>query len=269
MAACGAERGNVQLFHPRVGGLTVAGHERFDQAFLSHFALVADDGSACGRAAQALSQVVIEDVEDDAGFAPHLEVARASGFRAVQSTPLVSTAGLLVGMVSTHFDRPHRPARDELELLASYGRSFGAELAALVHEAGESFDVLVADDDEAVRSSLALVLRSAGYRVAEASDGLDALAHLAQCDVGVMLLDVKMPGLDGLGLLDRLERPPPTIVLSANDHHAAVEALGPKVHAHFTKPVAPPTLLRRVGEILGGASLRPAQAVAGDRSSDA
>ena len=66
-----------------------------------------DDGhSASGRAAGQSAQVVIFDVDKDPGFAPHRAIARASGFRAVQSTPLVGLDGHVVAMVSTHFRVP-------------------------------------------------------------------------------------------------------------------------------------------------------------------
>jgi CheY-like chemotaxis protein len=252
MTCTNADRGNVQLFRPRVNGLTIALQQGFGQVFLSHFALVADDGSACGRASRALSQVVIEDVHADLAFAPHLEIARASGFSAVQSTPLVSTSGSLVGMVSTHFAEPHRPSTEELELLVSYGRSYGAVLSDLVEQVSEpAIEVLVVDDNEAMRSSLALILRSAGYRVVEASDGLEALTHLAVADVGLMLLDVDMPGLDGIALLEQLGTPPPTIVISGKTDDGRVDAVSAKVHGYYKKPVTPSIVLSHVADVIG------------------
>ena len=52
---------------------------------------------------------MIEDVETDEPFAPLRPVARAAGYRAVQSTPLCGRDGRLLGMLSTHFRSPHRP----------------------------------------------------------------------------------------------------------------------------------------------------------------
>ena len=60
----------------------------------AYFAVVDDGHSACGRAARASAQAAIADVTADAGLAPHRDVAAASGFRAVQSEPLVSPPGL-------------------------------------------------------------------------------------------------------------------------------------------------------------------------------
>jgi CheY-like chemotaxis protein len=72
--------------------------------------------------------------------------------------------------------------------------------------------VLVADDDEDVRTLVAHTLRQDGYQVAEACDGAELLARLEKAVDGgapcpdVVLTDVMMPGLSGLGVLDALRR---------------------------------------------------------------
>ena len=55
---------------------------------------------ACGRAAREGGRVIVEDVQTDPGFAPHSRIAASAGFRAVQSTPLFSRAGEVLGMLS-------------------------------------------------------------------------------------------------------------------------------------------------------------------------
>lgn len=62
--------------------------------------------------------------------------------------------------------------------------------------------VLVVDDDDAIRESVRTALEDAGYEVAEAADGLVALAALrADTRSMVVLLDLRMPNLDGAGVL--------------------------------------------------------------------
>src|ERR1700676_3427301 len=78
--------------------------------------------------------------------------------------------------------------------------------------------VLVVDDDHDVRASCADVLRSAGYEVVEAEDGVTALEHLRLGHVGAVLLDVYMPGMDGLSLLDEIDRFPPVVLLTARGY---------------------------------------------------
>jgi len=127
-----AERGNVQLVDPATGALRIAVQRGFGPEFMEYFATVADDGSACGRAAQQHAQVVITDVATDPGFAPHREIALASGFRAVQSTPLVNRAGHLVGMLSTHYPRPAAPPPRDLQIVSRFGALVGESLSTLL-----------------------------------------------------------------------------------------------------------------------------------------
>jgi hypothetical protein len=117
-----ADLGNIQLVDPATGALRIVTQAGFGPEFLEHFAVVGDgDGSACARAATQCAQTVVTDVRSDPDFAPHRDIAAASGFRGVQSTPLVDHAGHLIGMVSTHFRRPHRPSDRELRTMELYG----------------------------------------------------------------------------------------------------------------------------------------------------
>lgn len=131
MALLGTDLGNVQIRHPASGALTIATSSGFDSEFLEYFAVVDDESSACGRAAQQRSQTVIVDVNDDPGFAPHREIAAASRFRAVQSTPIVDPAGRLHGVISTHFRDRHRPSPAQMQLIDWYGERIGAALARI------------------------------------------------------------------------------------------------------------------------------------------
>jgi PAS domain S-box-containing protein len=117
-----ADFGNVQLYNPHTKSLEIVVQRGFKQDFLDHFSAVAEDSSACGRALQRGERVIIEDVECDPGFEPHRPIAASAGFRAVQSTPLVSRSGEPLGMLSTHFRDPHRPSERELRLTDLYAR---------------------------------------------------------------------------------------------------------------------------------------------------
>jgi GAF domain-containing protein len=127
LALSAAERGNVQIREP-TGELRIAAQRGFSRDFLDHFAVVDNDGSACGRAAEKAAQTVIIDVTKDPAFEPHRSIAAASGFRAVVSTPLISDSGL-GGVVSAHFPRPHRPSAHELRSLRQLGQIAGTALS--------------------------------------------------------------------------------------------------------------------------------------------
>src|SRR5262249_29636868 len=101
----------------------------FRSEFLQYFAVIDDASSACGRAATERSQTIIADVNDDARFAAHREIAASSGFRAVQSTPLVDPAGRLCGVISTHFRRVHRPSARDAQIMEWYSEKAAAAVS--------------------------------------------------------------------------------------------------------------------------------------------
>ena len=119
--------------------------------------------------------------------------------------------------------------------------------------AKRSVDVLVVDDDDAVRTSLMEVLSTSGLSVEVAGDGDVALDLLAQLDVKVVLLDVRMPKLDGISVLDALDNPPPIVMISAFAHDNDVrEHAAGKVCHFLQKPVSPHHLLTIVAEVVRG-----------------
>jgi GAF domain-containing protein len=69
-------------------------------------------------------------VSTDKRFGPHRGIAAASGFRAVQSTPLVDKNGHLVGVVSTHYPDPHAPSSRDLRIIRRYADLVGQLLSS-------------------------------------------------------------------------------------------------------------------------------------------
>jgi len=119
---------------------------------------------------------------------------------------------------------------------------------------GGGIDVLVVEDDEDLRTSWRDILLDARWQVEEASNGLVALEFLRARPVRAMLLDVGMPVLDGFGLLDQLENPPPVLLVTAHVYDSEVMARRDKVFMFLQKPVPPPELLQAVARAmaLGG-----------------
>jgi CheY-like chemotaxis protein len=108
-------------------------------------------------------------------------------------------------------------------------------------------DVLVVDDEEPVRTSVVEILRAAGYKVAEAVDGQDALDILESGSVSVLLLDIRMPRRTGIEVLQALDSPPNVILMSAYRFEGEDRrSVGHKVFSHLMKPVAPRQLLDEV-----------------------
>ncbi len=100
--------------------------------------------------------------------------------------------------------------------------------------------ILVAEDDRAIRFSLACSLKADGYGVIEVGDGDEALARIEQDQPDAVLLDLKMPGRDGLAVLAKLGpalADLPVIVITAyGGSAAAIEAMRRGAYDYLTKP---------------------------------
>ncbi len=111
-------------------------------------------------------------------------------------------------------------------------------------------DILIVDDDASIRTMLAFVFEDAGYTVVEAADGQEALDALAADAPALMVLDLMMPGVDGVEVLRRREREllaPNTrvLILTAKlDTQDAVWCWELGADEYVTKPVDPDVLLR-------------------------
>jgi two-component system, chemotaxis family, chemotaxis protein CheY len=112
--------------------------------------------------------------------------------------------------------------------------------------------ILVVDDSDTLRQVVSMVLTSAGFDVTEASDGRAAIAKLGDKKFNLVISDVNMPGMDGLGFLKVLKNHPqykftPVIMLTtetdANKQKQGKEA-GAK--AWLIKPFRPDSLLKAV-----------------------
>jgi two-component system response regulator MprA len=114
--------------------------------------------------------------------------------------------------------------------------------------------VLVADDDRAVREALERALQLHGYEVALASDGDTALTAVDSRTPDAVVLDVMMPGLDGLDVTRRLRRQGnriPILLLTARDAVGdRVEGLDAGADDYLTKPFALQELLARLRALL-------------------
>ena len=118
-----ADKGTVQIFDPEKEVLKIATHIGFGPEFLDHFCEVSvKDDSACSRALRTCQTVIIADTENDAAYAPYREVARAAGYKAVTSMPMLTRDGKVLGLLSTHFCSVYRPSDQELRRLELYAR---------------------------------------------------------------------------------------------------------------------------------------------------
>lgn len=114
--------------------------------------------------------------------------------------------------------------------------------------------ILVVDDDQNIRLLLEAVLESAGYRVVLAAGGEEALAHAAEVPPDLAIVDLRMPGMDGLTLLEHLLRLHPSIpvlMLTAYGTIAqAVAAIKKGADDFLCKPFDTTDLLARIAKAL-------------------
>jgi DNA-binding response OmpR family regulator len=113
--------------------------------------------------------------------------------------------------------------------------------------------ILVVDDDEPTRTLLRRLLSIEGYEIAEAADGASALAQIGQDRPDLLLLDVMMPGQDGIDLLTQLRRTSDVgvILLSAKSGESdRVLGLRSGADDYVVKPFSTAELLARIEAVL-------------------
>ncbi|MAV62848.1 MAG: response regulator transcription factor [Alphaproteobacteria bacterium] len=113
--------------------------------------------------------------------------------------------------------------------------------------------ICLIDDDQNILASLSLALKSEGYIISTFSDGLSGLNSLKEDDYDIAILDIKMPRLDGLEVLQKLRQASnlPVIFLTSKDEEVD-QLLGLKMGAddYITKPFSQKLLIERVKAIL-------------------
>jgi CheY-like chemotaxis protein/anti-sigma regulatory factor (Ser/Thr protein kinase) len=114
--------------------------------------------------------------------------------------------------------------------------------------------ILVVDDDRTTLRMIRLQLEAAGFGVDTARDGAAALARLARRSFDLVLLDVWMPGMDGLEVLSRLRQAPSqprVVVMTADDApQTLLRAVREHAFRYVTKPVEPAELVSVIESVL-------------------
>lgn len=120
--------------------------------------------------------------------------------------------------------------------------------------------ILIADDEAGVRAGLVAMCMAGGHRTSEAGSGDEALELAARTRPDLVLLDLRMPGRDGLEVLPELcsLEPAPTVVILTGyaDVRTAVEAMTRGAATVLEKPVDPPRLRETLARILDAHGVR-------------
>ncbi|HEY2154539.1 MAG TPA: PAS domain-containing protein [Isosphaeraceae bacterium] len=119
IAITAADTGNVQMYDGVSDTLRIVASRGFRPEDLEAFAVIRRGKSTCGTALVRGERVVVGDVTSSPIFVGKsiLDLILAAGIRALQSTPLITREGRLVGMLSTHYRAPRAPAERDLHIL--------------------------------------------------------------------------------------------------------------------------------------------------------
>ncbi len=129
-------------------------------------------------------------------------------------------------------------------------------------EDGTDDTILVVDDDDAIRTMVQRVLQRERFRVDVARDGFEAIEMLSKHEYGTIILDLMMPRVDGLGVIEFLQKQRPraksVIVMSANIPGAADAARAGATCSVLPKPF---DILQLVAQVRACATRTDAEAV--------
>ena len=121
--------------------------------------------------------------------------------------------------------------------------------------------ILVADDEKSIRLTVSQALSSQGYEVSTAIDGSTAIEQLQASPVELLLLDIQMPGMDGIEVLQKAMAQQPSLkVIMISAHGSvdnAVEAMKLGAVDYLQKPFTPGELRELVDRVLSRESVNP------------
>ena len=127
--------------------------------------------------------------------------------------------------------------------------------------AGKQSRIAIIDDDESVRRAIRRLFVSSGLRAEVFASGRDFLDSLARGRPDCIVLDLQMPGLNGVEVLNALARAglrvPAIIVTGHDEPESRMRCLAAGAAAYLCKPFDDAALLRAVGEVVGDSGSAP------------
>ena len=121
--------------------------------------------------------------------------------------------------------------------------------------------ILVGDDEEGARELFNTILTDEGYDVALAVDGEDALNHMKEATFDLVVSDIKMPGMDGLQLLQELRRvgsrADVIMVTAYGEVESSLKAMSLGAAEYINKPIRIKELKRIVHKVLTERKTKP------------
>ena len=118
----------------------------------------------------------------------------------------------------------------------------------------ETYHILIVEDDKEIREGIEIYLRSQGYTVSQAADGVEGLEKIGQEEIHLAIVDVMMPRMDGITMMMKVREKGyefPVIMLSAKSEEVdKIMGLNMGADDYVTKPFTPLELLARVNSHL-------------------
>jgi CheY-like chemotaxis protein len=129
------------------------------------------------------------------------------------------------------------------------------EVYRVLRPSSDAFTILIVDDHAAVRNVIRTILEEAGYRVLEAGDAKEAVAHLGEAKIHLVITDLNLPGQSGDELVKTVKARHPDIklIMMSGSYESSQTTIAKAIglHAVLPKPVKPETLLDTVRGLLG------------------
>lgn len=133
MMMCGTKASTLQLLDNTNNTLEIVTSFGLSKEFINHFRFVnCYDGSVCGRALAKGETVFISDLTSDRSFSRHLNLALQNNIRSVQSTPLITSSGQIVGMISVHFVTPKKISKISLQEFEAFCKKAADKIEELI-----------------------------------------------------------------------------------------------------------------------------------------
>jgi two-component sensor histidine kinase len=199
-----ADKGNLQLFDVTSGSLTIVAQQGFQEGFLKFFGSESGKHAACGAAMRTGKQIIVNDVVTSEIFVGHpvQRVLLDEAVRALVATPLTSSNGSLLGVLSIHFAWPHHPSERQLRLLNILARQAADYLER--KQAERTHQTIMRELQHRSNNLLAVIQsiaqRSFGgdyYTLAEAKEAFEArLQALARANRALLKSNWGGVGLD-------------------------------------------------------------------------
>jgi two-component sensor histidine kinase len=185
-----SDMATMQLYDAAGDGLRLLTSRGFDPKVIPAFAWVnRADGTSCGAALRAGTRVIIPDIEESEHVVgtPAHEPLRRCGIRAAQSTPLVSRAGAIIGMITNHWRVPHHPSERSLLLVD-----------VLARQAADLIDRSRKDE------RITLLAREAEHRSKNMLASVQAVVRLTKADTAEELKEAITGRINALDNVHRL-----------------------------------------------------------------